>query len=170
MLFAGAGSDAIVIDHGFENGLVGCDIHDIGGMAVRVTGGNRSTLEPAKNYVENCHIHHFAQRKLVYRPAVRLYGVGHRVTHNLIHDAPHQALAFDGNDHLFEFNEIHHVVLQSADAGVVYSGCDWTFRGNVFRHNFVHHIPHGPGLGDGRRLSGRLHEFRPISWATSSTT
>ena len=99
------------------------------------------------DYVENCHIHHFAQRKLVYRPAVRLYGVGHRVAHNLIHHAPHQAFAFDGNDHVFEFNEIHHVVLQSADAGVVYSGCDWTFRGNVFRHNFVHQIPHGPGLG-----------------------
>lgn len=143
----GAGSDAVVIDHGSENGLLGCDIHDTGGMAVRVTGGNRSTLEPAKNYVVNCHIHDFAQRKLVYRPAVRLYGVGHRVAHNLIHDAPHQALAFDGNDHVFEFNEIHDVVLQSADAGVVYSGCDWTFRGNVFRHNFVHHIPHGPGLG-----------------------
>lgn len=48
---------------------------------------------------------------------------------------------------MIEFNEIHDVVLESSDAGVIYSGCNWTFRGNVVRHNFIHHIPHGPGLG-----------------------
>ena len=143
----GIGSDAVVVDHGRKNGLVGCDIYHVGGTAVHMTGGNRSTLEAAGNYVQNCHIHDYAQRKLVYRPAVRLYGVGHHVAHNLIHDAPHQAIAYDGNDHLIELNEIHHVVLNSADAGVMYTGCDWTFRGNVVRHNYIHQIPHGPGLG-----------------------
>ena len=95
----------------------------------------------------NNHIHRYAQRKKVYQPAVRMYGVGHRIAHNLIHDAPHQAIGYDGNDHVIEFNEIHHVVLESADAGVLYTGCNWTFRGNVVRHNFIHSIPHGPGLG-----------------------
>jgi parallel beta-helix repeat protein len=141
------GSDAVVIDHGGDNGLVGCDIHDVGGTAVRITGGNRSTLDPAHNHVVNSHIFRYAQRKKVYQPAVRLYGVGHRIAHNLIHDAPHQAIGYDGNDHVIEFNEIHNVVLESSDAGVLYTGCDWTFRGNVVRHNFIHHIPHGPGLG-----------------------
>ncbi len=141
------GSQGVVIDHGKHNGVLGCDIHDVGGMALRVTGGNRSTLEPSGNYVVNNNIHRYAQRKKVYNPAVRMYGVGHRIAHNRIHDAPHQAIGYDGNDHIIEFNEIHDVVLESADAGVLYSGCNWTFRGNVVRHNFIHHIPHGPGLG-----------------------
>ncbi len=141
------GSQGIVMDHGTHNGVLGCDIHDIGSGAIRLTGGNRSTLAPSRNYVVNNHIHRYSQRKKVYQPAVRMYGVGHRMAHNLIHDAPHQAIGYDGNDHVIEFNEIHHVVLESSDAGVLYSGCNWTFRGNVVRHNFIHHIPHGPGLG-----------------------
>ncbi len=141
------GSHAVIIDGGTKNGILGCDVHDIGSMGVRVTGGNRATLEPAENYIENCHIHHYSQRKKVYQPAVRLYGCGHRIAHNLIHDAPHQAIGYDGNDHLIEFNEIHDVVLESADAGVLYTGRDWTFRGNVVRYNFIHHIPHRPGFG-----------------------
>ena len=141
------GQAGIVLDHGTDNSVVGCDIHDLGMMAIRMTGGNRSTLEPGRNSVVNNHIYRYAQRKKVYEPAVRIYGVGHRVAHNLIHDAPHQAIGYDGNDHVVEFNEIHDVVLESSDAGVIYSGCNWTFRGNVVRHNFIHHIPHGPGLG-----------------------
>jgi len=141
------GATAIVMDHGTYNGVLGCDIHDAGMTGLRLSGGNRYTLQPSGNYIVNNHIHHYAQRKKVYQPAVRLYGCGHRVAHNLIHDAPHQAIGYDGNDHLIELNEIHHVVLESADAGVLYTGRNWTWRGNVVRHNFIHHIPHGPGLG-----------------------
>jgi len=141
------GSAGIVLDHGIDNGVVGCDIHDLGMTAIRMTGGNRSTLESGRNHVINNHIFRYAQRKKVYEPAVRIYGVGNRVAHNRIHDAPHQAIAYDGNEHVIEFNEIHDVVLDSSDAGVLYTGCNWTFRGNVVRHNFIHHIPHGPGLG-----------------------
>jgi hypothetical protein len=141
------GSHGVILDNGTKNGVVGCDLYDIGSTGVHVTGGNRSTLTPAENYVLNNHIHHYAQRKKVYQPAVRLYGVGHRVEHNLIHDAPHQAIGYDGNDHLIAFNEIHHVVLESSDAGVLYTGRDWTFRGNVVRHNFFHDIPFRPGFG-----------------------
>ncbi len=141
------GTNGLVVGGGRDNGVVGCDITQVGATAVHMTGGNRWTLEPSGNHVVNCHIHHYAQRKKVYHPAVRLYGCGHRIAHNLIHDAPHQAIGYDGNEHVIEFNEIHHVVMDSADAGVLYSGCKWTFRGTVVRHNFIHHIPHGPGLG-----------------------
>ena len=42
-----------------------------------------------------------------------------RIAHNLIHDAPHQAVFVGGNDHVFEFNEVHHVVLESDVQGGV---------------------------------------------------
>ncbi|MBI4603773.1 MAG: right-handed parallel beta-helix repeat-containing protein [Planctomycetes bacterium] len=139
------GGDAVVLHGGLRNGVLGCHIHDIGSAAVALVGGDRAALAPAGLHAVDNHIHHFARLGRSYRPAVRLEGVGNRVAHNRIHDAPHAAVLYSGNDHVIELNEIHHVVLETSDAGVLYSGYDWTFRGNVVRHNFFHHIPHPPG-------------------------
>jgi hypothetical protein len=73
-------------------------------------------------------------------------GVGQRASHNLIHDHPHCAILFTGNDHLVEFNEIHHIALETGDVGAIYSGRDYTFRGNRIRYNFIHHTG-GVGMG-----------------------
>ncbi len=136
------GTKGVILAGGKKNGVVGCDIYDLGSAAIEMSGGDRKTLTPAENYVVNNHIHHYARRGRSYRPAVRIDGVGNRVAHNLIHDAPHSAILYHGNDHVIEFNEFHDVVLETSDAGVLYSGYDWTFRGNVVRYNFFHHIPH----------------------------
>jgi len=139
------GQKGVVLAGGTKNGVVGCDIYQLGSAAIEMSGGDRRTLTPAELYVVNNHIHHFSQRGRGYRPAVRINGVGNRVAHNLIHDAPHSAILYHGNDHVIEFNEFHDVVLETSDAGVLYSGYDWTFRGNAVRYNFFHHIPHMPG-------------------------
>ena len=73
-------------------------------------------------------------------------GVGQRASHNLIHDHPHCAILFNGNDHLIEFNEIHHIALETGDVGAIYTGRDYTFRGNRIRYNFVHDTG-GVGMG-----------------------
>ena len=83
----------------------------------------------------------------MYSAGIGLHGVGNRATHNLIHDAPHQAISFGGNDHLIEFNEIHNVCFESNDAGAIYSGRDWTMRGTVIRHNYLHDITGFEGRG-----------------------
>ncbi|MBN1492259.1 MAG: right-handed parallel beta-helix repeat-containing protein, partial [Phycisphaerae bacterium] len=75
-----------------------------------------------------------------YRTAVNANGVGCRIAHNLIHDAPHMALGLSGNEHLIEFNEVHNVCKETDDAGAFYMGRDWTWRGNVIRYNYFHHI------------------------------
>jgi len=71
-----------------------------------------------------------------------MHGVGCVATHNLIHDAPHAAIIFGGNNHRIEYNEIHHVLTRTGDGGAVYTGRDWTFRGNIIRYNFFHDL-HG---------------------------
>jgi len=86
-------SSGVDIDGGTGNGVLGCNIHDVGLEGVELSGGNRSRLIPAGNYVENCHIHHFARHKKTSQPAVQIGGVGNRAAHNLIHDAPHQAIS-----------------------------------------------------------------------------
>ena len=44
-------------------------------------------------------------------------GVGNRIAHNQMHDAPHHAIRMEGNDHLIEFNEVDHVVQEADDQG-----------------------------------------------------
>jgi hypothetical protein len=83
----------------------------------------------------------------MYTPAISVEGVGNRVTHNLIHDAPHMAIFFGGNDHVIEFNEIHDVCLESNDAGAIYAGRDWTMRGTTIRYNYLHDITGFRGRG-----------------------
>ena len=142
------GSWAISLEAGTANGVVGCDIYQTGDGGVSLYAGNRETLTPAGDYIDNNHIHNYGRWNRINRPAILLFGVGNRASHNLIHDAPHQAIDFGGNDNVIELNEIYNVCSEVNDGGVIYSGRNWTMRGNIIRHNFVHHI-HGLDEGGG---------------------
>jgi len=139
--------DAVVIRRGSNHGVEGCHIYQTGGGGISLSGGERVTLTPAGHYAQDNHIHHYARLERTYRPAISLSGVGCRAQHNLIHDAPHEAIAFSGNEHLIEFNEIHHVCTETDDAGAIYAGRDWTMRGTIIRHNFFHDIGGGNHVG-----------------------
>ncbi|MFH1569645.1 MAG: right-handed parallel beta-helix repeat-containing protein [Gemmatimonadota bacterium] len=138
--FRNLGGRAVEATGGGDVGVRGCDIWNTGMGGITLTGGDRPRLEPAGHFVEDCHIHHYGRVNRMYQPAVAISGVGIRVAHNLIHDAPHMAVSFSGNDHAIELNEIHHVCLESNDAGAIYSGRDWTWRGTSIRHNLFYEI------------------------------
>jgi hypothetical protein len=132
---------------GSQSAVAGCDICDTANGGIAMDGGDRATLSPAALVADNNHIHHYGRWNPMYQSAIRINGVGHRVTHNLIHDAPHMAINFGGNDHLIEFNEIHDVCRESNDAGAIYAGRDWTMRGTVIRYNYFHDISGFRGNG-----------------------
>jgi hypothetical protein len=52
-----------------------------------------------------------------------------------------------GNDHVFEFNEIHHVCTETDDCGALYKGRNPSCRGNQIRFNYWHDI--GSSMGHG---------------------
>jgi hypothetical protein len=141
-----AGGFAISLS-GCNSSVVGCDIYDMGNGGVILNGGDRNTLAPGELVADNNHIHHYGRINRMCKAAISLGGVGNRATHNLIDNAPHQAMNFSGNDHLIEFNEIHSVCYESNDAGAIYSGRNWTMRGTVIRHNFFHDISGYEGRG-----------------------
>ncbi len=134
------GGAGIIINGGKNHSVIGCDLYNLGDGGVSLIGGDRKTLTPAGHLVENCHIYKFGRWNFIYKPAISLSGVGNRASHNLLNDAPHMAIALSGNDQIIEFNEIHSVVYESNDAGVIYAGNNWTMRGNQIRNNYIHDI------------------------------
>jgi len=141
--FANLGTFAVGVSGGERNGVAGCDAYHLGDSGISVSGGDRATLTPAGNYAVDNHIHDFGLTVRTYTPALSVSGVGNRIAHNLVHDAPHMAIGLGGNDHVIEFNEVHHVLMETHDAGAFYMGRDWTQRGNVVRHNYFHDMGHG---------------------------
>jgi hypothetical protein len=88
------------------------------------------------------------------RPAIELDGVGNRVSNNLIHDAPHMAIFVNGNDQIIEGTEIHHVCLETSDAGAIYGGRDFSQRGWTIRNNYFHDLAPVGGKGGYRHVMG----------------
>jgi Right handed beta helix region len=134
-----AGGKGATID-GSGHTMRQCHIHDVGEGGVSVTGGDRASLAAGGHLVESCHFERFERWVWTYQPAIYLHGVGNVARHNLIHDAPHTGILFNGNDHTIELNELHHLCDTTNDAGAIYSGRDWGARGNVLRNNFIHDI------------------------------
>ena len=143
--FSNLGANAVIFDGGKNNGIQSCDIFDVSMGGIVLNGGNRKKLEPAGNFAKNNHIHHYSEWLRTWQLAISIDGVGNYVAHNLIHDAPHEAMYVRGNEHLLEFNEIYHVCEETGDAGAIHTGRNYTWRGNVYRHNYFHHLK-GPGL------------------------
>jgi hypothetical protein len=74
-----------------------------------------------------------------------------------MHHVGSSAMRVEGNDHLVEFNEVHHVVLESDDQGGVDVFGNPTYRGVVYRHNFFHDIGSGRSCGSaGIRLDDAI--------------
>jgi hypothetical protein len=147
------GGSGVSVSGGKRNGVVGCDIYEIGSHGVALSGGDRITLTPAENYADNNYIHHTG---VFYKQGVgiSLNGVGNRASHNLIHDGPRMGIMFSGNNLIIEYNHIRHLNLETADTGAVYTGGrDWiSSRGTKIRYNYFHDIL-GYGLENGKWTS-----------------
>jgi hypothetical protein len=143
--FENLGGDAAIVDGGTHHGIVFCTIHDVGLGGVLLKGGDRKTLTPAGHYAEDNTIHDYSTWLRTGQYAVVMEGVGQRVAHNLIHDSPFEGVTLRGNDHVIEYNEFHHLMKETGDAGAIHTGRDWTWQGNVIRYNYFHDLK-GPGL------------------------
>ena len=134
------GGKGIDISGGQNVQLINSKIHDTGAQGIFVSGGDRNSLQVSGHVINNNHIHHISTTILTYTAGIEVYGVGTKITHNLLEQGAGNAILFNGNEHLIEKNEIHHFCLQASDCGAIYSGRDWSFRGNSFRYNYIHDI------------------------------
>lgn len=147
--------DNIVVD--------GCEIRHVGGMGIYVTdsinsavknsticytgngciyitGGDRGTLTSGNNVVENNHLYDFARVNKTDGNGIWTDGVGTLIQHNLIHNSSASAVRFAGNDHKILYNEMYNVVNEPCDAGAIYAGRNYTYRGIEVAYNYIHDI------------------------------
>jgi Right handed beta helix region len=161
------GKNGVVIKNGTKHRVVGCDLHSLGHGGILLGGGDRATLTPCGHVADNNHIHHYALAKKIWSPGIAVgandagYACGCVVTHNLVHDSPHAAILYGGNDHRLELNEVHDFLIESDDLGGFYTNNGWASYGNVLKNNFIHHTGHALGIylddGDsGDTLEGNL--------------
>ncbi|MFN5421839.1 MAG: right-handed parallel beta-helix repeat-containing protein [bacterium] len=121
---------------GEDNGIVSCDIYNTGSGGVFLSGGDKKTLKPGNSYLENCKIHDYNRRNKFNWAGVIVDGVGNRVSHCEVYNSDWQGIYVHGNEHLFEFNHIHDVTLNSNDTSPWYIGRNPSDRGNVLQYNY----------------------------------
>ncbi len=124
---------------GTNHGVLSCDVYNTGSGGIYLSGGSKRNLIPGNNYVENCKVHNYNRRNKFLWAGINIDGCGNRISHCEIFDSEWQGIYVRGNEHLFEYNEIHHVTLNSNDTSPWYIGRDPSDRGNVVRYNYIHH-------------------------------
>lgn len=123
---------------GTNNGLDHSRVYSVGERGVLLSGGDRVTLTAAGNYVTNTDLYEWGRWIGTSKVGIHVEGVGQIIANNEMHDAPSGAIWYYGNNHRIEYNDIYNVCHSTADAGAIYAGRDWSFRGTVIQYNFIH--------------------------------
>jgi hypothetical protein len=172
--FWNSGGYGLVLS-GSSNLVERCDFRQLGQGGVWVWGGNRTTLSPSGTLIENSEFQYFGRLFWTYQPAIQITAdedynascMGITVQHNEIHNAPHDAIIYNGNGHTIQYNHIYNVDQWTNDAGAIYStGCEWGTQENLIQFNLVRNCG-GPlgvwisgvyvdGGGSGSRILGNI--------------
>jgi hypothetical protein len=126
--------------------VTACHIYNTGTGGVSLGGGDRLTLVKGNNRVENCLIHDFNRLDRSYKVGININGVGNIIRNCEIFNSPGSAIMLHGNEHLIEYNNIHHAVIDGDDMGAIYYGRDPSEFGNKVQYNFFHHIGNEHGM------------------------
>lgn len=133
--FLDIGNDALTLNSVTNSFVATSTFNQLSQRAVYISGGDRTTLTSSNDVVINSTVHDVSQWVRTAAAPIELYGVGTRIAHNEFYNLPQDAIRFHGNDFVIEYNNIHNAVNETLDSGAIYSGRDYTYRGNVIRNN-----------------------------------
>jgi hypothetical protein len=154
----GGSCDGVDLVNTFMSGVAYCTIANTGENGVFMLDGDindRMTLTSIADFAIDNTIYNMGRLCWTYTPGIYIAGsVGDYAAHNLIYNGRHDAIVVGGNNNVVEFNEIHNVCTETADAGAIYMLRDWTQRGNIIRYNYLHDINLGGGAADPNGVVG----------------
>ena len=116
------------------------ELCNLGTYGVKLCGGELETLTHSENVVYNNYIHDWARIDTTYKSGIEVKGVGSLVSHNELCNSPHQAITYRGPNHIFEYNEVYNVLIETADCGAFYAGRNLVSYGCEIRYNYIHDI------------------------------
>jgi hypothetical protein len=122
---------------GSNNGVLSCDVYNTGSGGIYISGGDKKNLTKGNSYAENCRVYNYTRRNKFTWAGIRVDGCGNRISHNEIFNSDWHGIFVHGNDHLFEYNYIHDVTLNSNDTSPWYIGRNPSDRGNIIRYNYL---------------------------------
>ena len=131
----------------------GCEIYDTAAGGIMIEGGDRKNLISSECKITNCDIHDICRGGQYWDPDAPEYdggtylnsciggfAVGLEISHNKLHDVPHQVIALTSNDIVVEYNEIYNCVREASDMNAVGAWKNPTILGLVIRYNYFHDI------------------------------
>ena len=118
--------------------ISGCTIYNMGAGGIWCGAGDRATLTPSNIQIVNNEIYDVNRREKTYKPSIWLDGVGIKVAHNELYNAPHVLIHLMGNDHKIEYNNIYNCVLETDDSAAIYAGRNASELGNEINFNYIH--------------------------------
>jgi hypothetical protein len=127
-------------DAGTGHCIEACEVYNTGSGGIILGGGSKKDLVPGGCSVVDCRVHDFNRRNKAGAAGVIVDGCGNRVEQNEIFNGDLQGILVHGNDHLFQYNIIHHVARNSNDASAWYLGRDPSDQGTVVRYNFLYDV------------------------------
>ncbi len=122
---------------GSNNGVLSCDVYNTGSGGIFISGGDKKTLTKGNSYAENCRVYNYTRRNKFTWAGIRVDGCGNRISHNEIFNSDWHGIFVHGNEHIFEYNYIHDVTLNSNDTSPWYIGRNPSDRGNIIRYNYL---------------------------------
>ncbi len=128
--------------NGYENRIQNTLIHNVGASGITLNGGDRVSITPACNIVENCKIHDFSQERRVYNPGLVMGGIGQIARHIELYNGPHMAVVVRGANHIIEYSDFHDAPREYSDMLGIYlcTGGDLFSRGTIIRRNKFHDV------------------------------
>ncbi len=145
------GQHGIVVKRSSDVLISHAHIQDVGQGGVWIDGGDRRLLTAGNNRIDSSDIARVGGLINATLGAIKLSGVGNSASGNRMVAIPHIAVFFEGNDQKIANNLIDGACTQTEDAGAIYAGRDWTYRGNKVIGNTIMNI--GP-QGWGENLIG----------------
>lgn len=135
-IYANTGWDRMA---GNNHRIQSCDVYNTGSGGIFLSGGSKVNLINGNNVVDNCKVHDYNLRNKFLWAGINVNGCGNIVSHNEVYNAEFQGIFVYGNEHIFEYNNVHDVTTNSDDTSPWYIGRDPSNRGNIVRYNYFHH-------------------------------
>ena len=131
----------LIKDGEFKNITISnCLVANTGTGGLILHGGDRRSLEPGNNLVYNCEFHNTDRINYTYSPAIKMNGVRNIVRNCYFHDMHHQAIYFNGNDNIIEYNKFEKICTDAHDMGAIYTCRNPSARGTLIQYNYFFNI------------------------------